>query len=221
VARAGTTDAASNAILPQNPHADSAAEAADAVARLAAQDPETTAALVRQNLADRYAAAQTETQGGSREAAGAKFHKDVAGNDTRQNVLDAVLRAIPGGNVAADRMDEVLNVLQATMQRHAPGSQTEANRMITSDLGERSPVGRLFDLARSAGSTFVTQAGDAAKRAQLRSSLADLADILTGPDAVQRTRAAADRRPRVSYPEAGLRTLFEGGQTLYDPRGAR
>jgi hypothetical protein len=52
---------------------------------------------VRQNLADRYARANTETQTGSREFAGAKFHKDVAGNDTRQAVLDAVLREVPGG----------------------------------------------------------------------------------------------------------------------------
>lgn len=221
VAAATDTAGAGNAILPQNPLAGSAGEASDAVTRLSAQDPETTAALVRQNLADRYAAAQTETQSGNREAAGAKFHKSVAGNDQRQAVLDAVLRAIPGGQAAADRMNELLDVLQATMQRQAPGSQTESNRLITSDLGERSPVGRLVDLAKSAGSTFVTQAGDAAKRAQLRSSLAELADILTGPNAVQRTRAAADRRPRVSYPEAGLRTLFESGQTLYDPRGAR
>ncbi|WP_256750517.1 hypothetical protein [Mesorhizobium sp. Mes31] len=220
VAAAEDTAGASSAILPQNPLAGSAPEAADAVQRLTRQDPETTAALVRQNLADRYATAQTETQGGSRESAGAKFHRSVAGNDARRQVLDAVLRNLPGGQAAA-AMPELLDVLQATMRRDAPGSSTAANQLIHGDPGARSPLGTLIDLTKSLGTSFVTQAGDAAKRAQLRGNLADLGDILTGPEAVQRTRAAADRRPAISYPEAGLRTLFESGQTLQDPRGAR
>ncbi|MBZ9889460.1 hypothetical protein LB559_16155 [Mesorhizobium sp. BR1-1-3] len=221
VAAAQDTATAGNAILPQNPLAGSAGEAADATARLAAQDPETAAALVRQNLADRYSAAQTETQGGSREGAGAKFHKSVAGNDQRREVLDAVLRALPGGQVAAQAVPQLLEVLQATMRRDAPGSSTAANQLIHGDLGARSPIGAVIDLTKSLGASFLTQAGDAAKRAQLRGNLAHLGDILTGPEAVQRTRAARDRRPTVSYPEAGLRTLFESGQTLQDPRGAR
>ncbi|MER8772225.1 hypothetical protein NKH63_26405 [Mesorhizobium sp. M0960] len=220
VATAQDTVGAGNAILPQNPLAGSAPEAADAVQRLTRQDPETTAALVRQNLADRYSAAQMETQSGSRESVGAKFHKSVAGNDQRREVLDAVLRSLPGGQAAA-AMPELLDVLQATMRRDAPGSATAANQLIHGDLGSRSPLGAVIDLTKSLGTSFVTQAGAAAKRAQLRGNLGDLADILTGPDAVQRTRAARDRRPTVSYPEAGLRTLFEIGQTLQDPRGAR
>ncbi|ESZ42962.1 hypothetical protein [Mesorhizobium sp. L2C066B000] len=197
-----------------------AAPNADAVKRLAAEDPETTAALVRQNLADRYSAAHTETQSGSRETAGAKFHKSVAGNDERSALLDAILRALPN-NQASASMPELLEVLQASMRRHGAGSPTEANRMITSELGASSPVGKLFDFAKSLGTSFITQAGDATKRAQLRGNLGELADIMTGPNAVQRTRSAADRRPRISYPEAGLRTLFESGQTLQDPRGSR
>ncbi len=220
VAAATDTATAGNAILPQNPLAGSAPEAGDAVQRLAAQDPETTKALVRQNLGDRYSAAQTETQGGSREAAGAKFHKSVAGNDQRQAVLDAVLRNLPG-STAAQTMPELLDVLQATMRRQGPGSATESNRMITSELGATSPVGKMIDLAKSLGTSLVTQAGDATKRVTLRNNLGDLADILTGPNAVQRTRAAADRRPAVSYPESVLRTLLESGQTLQDPRGNR
>lgn len=220
VAEAQDTATAGNAILPQNPLSGSAPEAGDAVQRLVTQDPETASALVRQNLADRYSTAQTETQGGSREAAGAKFHKSVAGNDERQQVLDAVLRALPGGT-AAGPMTTLLDVLQATMRRQGPGSATESNRMITSELGATSPVGKVIDLAKSLGSSFFTQAGDATKRAQLRNNLGELADLLTGPNAVARTRAAAERRPQVSYPEAGLRTLFESGQTLQDPRGAR
>ncbi|OWK20232.1 hypothetical protein AJ88_31905 [Mesorhizobium amorphae CCBAU 01583] len=78
VAAAGDTTTAGNAILPANPLTGSADEAADATRRLVAEDPETTAALVRQNLADRHTKATTETQGANQERAGIKFHQDVA-----------------------------------------------------------------------------------------------------------------------------------------------
>lgn len=127
-------------MLPQNPLARVRAEAAGATRRLAAQDPETTAALVRQNLADRYSKAQTETQGGNRQAAGAKFHQSVAGNDQRQQVPDAVLRALPGG-LAAASMPQLLDVLQSTMRRKgAARTALQAGGTAYDPAGRGNPV---------------------------------------------------------------------------------
>ncbi|MER9603414.1 hypothetical protein [Mesorhizobium sp. M0243] len=222
IANAQDTATASSAILPQNPLAGSAPEAADATARLAAQDPETTAALVRQNLADRYSAAQTETQGGSRESAGAKFHKSVAGNDQRQEVLDAVLRALPGGQAAA-AMPELLDVLQATMRRQGPGSATEFNRQIADSLGGGSILSNLVrpDLIPGKITGLVTNAGDAVRRVQLGRNVRTLADLFVDPQSVDLIRDTANRRPRNGYGDAAGRTALEAGQTLYDPQGAR
>ncbi|MER9654395.1 hypothetical protein NKJ26_12880 [Mesorhizobium sp. M0152] len=218
VAAAKDTAGAGNAILPQNPLTGSAGEAAGATRRLVAEDPATTTQLVRQNLADRFSKANTETQEGVRDFAGAKFHKDVAGNDARQEVLDAVLRQIPGGQAAVS-MPELLDVLQATGRRKQIGSATEFNRSMNADLGgAASPTGMAVNLAKSLG-TSVVKAGDVAKRAALRSNLKTLADMFIDPRSVELIRNANNRGARIGFGEALARTGAETGGTLYAPRG--
>lgn len=219
VAAANTTQEAGSAILPQNPLTGSAGEAGDAAARLIAEDAPTTRGLVRQNIGDRYNKAATETQEGDRSFAGAKFHKDVAGNVAREEVLDAVMRAV--GPQPAEAMADLLPVLQATGRRKPIGSATEFNRMDAADLGTASPIARMFDLLKSGGASFVTNAGDAAKRAALRGNLGTLAELFTDPRSVELIRDAVNRGIRINLGEAAGRTAAEAGGTLYDPRGAR
>jgi hypothetical protein len=220
VAKAKDTKTAGEAILPRDPLAGAAPSNADAVKRLAAEDPETTAALVRQNLADRYSAAQTETQSGSRATAGAQFHKRAAGNDERSALLDAVLRALPN-NQASVTMPELLNVLQATMRRQGLGSATEPNRMITSELGAASPAAALFDIVRSVGGSIVNKAGDATKRVALRDGLGTLADMFIAPNSVDLIRNARNNSGGRIAAAAAVRTAAEAGGTLFDPSGQR
>lgn len=220
VAAAGDTTAAGSAILPQNPLTGSAGEAADATRRLAAEDPATTSELVRQNLADRYSKASTETQSGGRESAGIKFHKDVAGNDARSAVLDAVLRELPNRQASVS-MPELLDVLHATGNRQAVGSRTAFNAAAQEALGSASPAAALFGLAKSLGSSFVTQAGDATRRAALRGNLGTLAQMFTDPNSVELIRDAIARGPGSTLPAALARTGAEMGGTIYDPAGQR
>ncbi|MES0108840.1 hypothetical protein [Mesorhizobium sp. M0013] len=220
VAKATDTRTAGEAILPRDPLAGAAPSNADAVKRLAAEDPDTTAALVRQNLADRYSAAQTETQSGSRETAGAKFHKSVAGNDERSALLDAVLRALPN-NQASVTMPELLDVLQATMRRQGPGSATEPNRMITSELSAASPAAAVFDIVKSVGGSIINKAGDATKRAALRDGLGTLADMFIAPNSIDLIRNARNNSGGRIAGTAAARTAAEAGGTLFDPQGAR
>ncbi|WP_256750514.1 hypothetical protein [Mesorhizobium sp. Mes31] len=219
VAAAKDTAAAVNAVLPQNPLTGSAQETADAVKRIAQQDPNTAASLVRQNLADRYSKASTETQEGSREFAGAKFRKDVAGNAQRDEILKAVVGALPDGN-AASVLPEILNVLQATGRRKQIGSATEFNRTINDSLSGSSPVGALTGLMKSFGASYV-KAGDAVKRATLRRNLGTLAGLFIDPASVDLIRAAANASPKINFGEAAGRSGLQVGGTLSDPRGAR
>jgi hypothetical protein len=220
VAAANNTQGAGDALLPQNPLTGSGQETADAVAALVAKDPTLIPQLVRQNLADRYSRAATETMEGGREFSGAKFHKSVAGNPQREEVLNAVLNSLPG-NSTAPQMTELLDVLQATGRRKPIGSATEFNRSINVELGDASPVARLFGLARSLGASFVTNAGDATRRAALRNNLDTLAEMFIDPQSVDLLRAAVNRGAPVVLPEAAIRT---GAQTapLFDrERGPR
>ncbi|MCW4115676.1 hypothetical protein NPA31_011945 [Aurantimonas sp. MSK8Z-1] len=209
VAAADTTQTAGNAILPQNPLSGSAGEAADATRRLTAQDPETTRGLVRQNLADRYAKAATETQTGDRSFTGAKFHKDVAGNASRDEVLHAVLGALDRPD-AAQAAPELLDVLQATGRRQPIGSATEFNRSLNAELGAGSPMARTFSVAKTLGANFLTHGGDAVSRMALRNSLGQLADLFTDPNSVELIRQAASRGARPNLGEAARTTGREG-----------
>ena len=208
VAAASDTAAAGNAILPQNPLVGSGDETVDAVRRLVAQDPQTTTALIRQNLADRYARASTETQQGIREFSGAKYHKDVAGNEQRRQTLDAALSALPNGAAAA-AAPELLDVLQATGRRMPIGSATEFNRALSVDLGTASPAGRAINIGRTLGASFLTNAGDAVKRGVMRQSVNQLADMFTDPQSVELIRAAMLRAAPIGLTEAAQRAALQ------------
>lgn len=219
VAAAKDTRSAGNALLPQNPLTGSAGEAADATRRLVAEDPATTKGLVRQNLADRYTKATTETEGANKERAGIKFHKDVAGNDTRSAVLDAVLRE--ASPQAAVSMEELLPVLHATGYRLPIGSATAFTQAGQAELGRLSPVAAVLDAAKSIGGSILTRSTDAARRGALRSGINDLAEMFVAPDSVQRMYDAVLRGPRNTSRDAALRSALEAGGTIYDPAGQR
>ncbi|RJT40079.1 hypothetical protein D3227_11950 [Mesorhizobium waimense] len=122
-----------------------------------AEDPATTSALVRQNLADRHTKARTETQGANQERAGIKFHQVVAGNDTRSAALDAVLRELPNKQASVS-MPELLD---ATGRREHVGSGTTFNHAIKEALSSASPSVALFDMARSLGAASSENSGRA------------------------------------------------------------
>ncbi|QPC90016.1 hypothetical protein [Mesorhizobium sp. INR15] len=213
VAAAKDTTGAGNAILPQNPLTGSAGEAGDAARRLAAEDPATTAALVRQNLADRHTKASTDSQEGTHEYAGAKFRKDVAGNGTRQEVLDAVLRSLPADKASVS-MPELLDVLQATGRRKPVGSATEFNRATNADLGDASPTARAIAVATSLGRSLFTNAGDAVRRKAMRDGLGTLADMFIAPNSVDLIRNARNNTGGRIAGAAAMRTAAAAGGTL-------
>lgn len=208
VAAAKDTAGAGNAILPRDPLTGSQDETADAVTRLVGQDADTTRGLVRQNLGDRYSKASTETQEGSREFAGAKFHKDVAGNEQRDATLEAVLGAL-GVPEAAAAMPQLLEVLQATGRRKPIGSATEFNRSLNADLGTGSPAARAIGVVKSLGTSVITNATDAVKRAALRNNTGDLANMFIDPRSVELIREAINRSAPIGLREASGRTAAQ------------
>lgn len=158
---------------------------------------------------------------GSREFAGAKFHKDVAGNANRETVLDAVMRGLPNGNAAADRASEILEIMQATGRRKQVGSATAFNQEMLDTLGgPMSPAALGTRLVKSLG-TLVTGASDAVRRSALRGNIETLADMFIDPQTVDLIYEAMQRGARPSLTEAAGRSALQSGGTLYDPRGAR
>lgn len=208
LANTDSTREAGNIILPADPLTGSQGETAKLVGQLSAEDPQVTQQALRQTLGDRFNRAMTETQEGNAEFGGAKFNKDIAGNTQRRASLDAAVGAATNGQVADD-LSILLDVLQATGRRKPIGSATAFNEMLKGDLGSASLFGRAIDTAKTLGASFITQAGDAAKRAALRRHVNDLAELFTDPRSVELIRAATLRTPANLIPEAILRAALQ------------
>ncbi|WP_371835330.1 hypothetical protein [Ochrobactrum sp. C6C9] len=202
IKQASDTTSVGNAVLPSNPLAGSQDEIADTIRRLMDQDPDVTRSVVRQNLADRYNKAATETQEGVREFSGAKFRKDIAGNAQREEVLNAVLRSIDRPDAGA-AMPELLDVLQATGRRKPIGSATEFNRALNADL---AAGGGLVDTfvrrPKDIVASLIQNTGDTVSRARLSRNISTLADMFIDPQSVELIRDAMGRRFPVEYGRA-------------------
>lgn len=217
VAAAKDTKAAGYDLLPLKPLVGSEAEINDAVKRLVMQDAVNTPSLVRQNLADRFNTASTETAGGAKQFAGSLFHKDIVGNAQREKTLYSVLDGL-GNAPAAQAMPELMDVLQATGRRKPIGSATEFNHSINSDLSVGSPKARLFDVAKTLGTSLVQNAGDSLKRRMLRKSVGGLAEMFTAPNSVDLIREALERGAKNHIGDALRRTAL---QSVIQGQGAR
>jgi hypothetical protein len=208
----GRTEAAGSAILPAKPLTGSESETADAVRRLVQQDPEATTGVVRQNLADRFGSANTVTQGGDREFAGAKFVKDIAGNEQKRNTLEAVLQNLPTDD-AMKRAPELLDVLEATAHRKPIGSATAFTNSTQGVLGSGSPAGRVRDFILSLGTSAINNAKDMGNKIAYRHSITTLADMFTDPKSVDVIRDALGRSLGTGVNDALRATVKQSGTT--------
>jgi len=209
VAAANDTAGAGNALLPQNPMTGAGPATADATRRLVAEDPDTIQSLIRQNLGDRYQKAATETQNIGTDFAGAKFHKDVAGNAARKETLDAVLGELPNDPRAV--ADQILEILQATGRRMPQNSATSFNDSIAGDISAMNGRGQIASALTSGGLSIPVRVNDWAQRTGHRNSVGALADMFIDPKSVEQIRNAANRAPQINAGEALIRTLLQSG----------
>ncbi|MDW5315523.1 hypothetical protein [Rhizobium sp. PL01] len=215
VAAANDTASAGHAVLPANPLTGSRDETIDAITRLMDQDPATTTGLIRQNLADRFHRAATDTQEGANEFVGAKYHKDIAGNEPRRQTLDAALSALPDQR-AATTMPELLDVLQATGRRKPIGSATAFNSALQSELGTGSLLATPFRTGAKTIASLGTNIGNAMTQATQRNNMAQLADLFTDPNSVEMIRSAMTRRPGLAIGETLRRSGAQTGAASSD-----
>ncbi|WP_336810707.1 hypothetical protein [Bosea sp. MMO-172] len=206
VAAAGDTAAASRAVLPPQPLAGGDAELIDTIMRMGARDPELTAGLVRQRLADQFDHSAGRLVGGENAYGGARFAKDIAGTPQQETNLRGVVGALPNGMTASPAVDDMIDILRATGMRKPQGSATEFNRQIADDLGA-VPVAA--GSLSTAGMALPRLAGDAIQRAWYGRGANRLADLFLAPDSVNQMRAVAARGGETPFIDALRRQLIQ------------
>ncbi|KQT84695.1 hypothetical protein ASG51_00960 [Methylobacterium sp. Leaf465] len=212
VAEATSTDAAGRAVLPGagSPHLNvgGQGELADAVTRLAARDPDLTAQLIRQRLANQADTSMTRLVGGEAQGGGARYAKDIAGTDQQAANLQAVLSALPNSPGARAAMEDLLQTLRATGQRKPQGSPTDFNAQYRAEIGAETLPQQASTALRTGGRSLLSNVGDATRRAYLGRNNERLAETFAAPDSVERLKAIIMRGAETPFTDAALRALI-------------
>jgi hypothetical protein len=193
-------------VLPPQPLAGGDAELIDTIMRMGSRDPELTAGLVRQRLADQFDHSAGRLVGGENQYGGARFAKDIAGTPQQETNLRGVVGALPNGATAGPAVDDMIDILRATGVRKPQGSATEFNRQIADDLGA-VPVA-LGSLS-TVGTALPRIAGDAVQRAWYGRGANRLAEMFLAPDSVSQMRAVAARGGETPFIDALRRQLIQ------------
>lgn len=179
-----------------------------AVLEVNEKDPTAARDLTRQFLQNAFNEA-SKKQLTNAENAGARFRILVAGNPQQERNLSAALEALDPRNGTSIRQgfENLLQVLEATGRRLAPGSQTEFNRLLTREM-EQGGVQQALTPKKT-----ITEW---VQRARYRKNAEELADILTAPDAIDRLKRLSVLAPNSDQAismVASMMALPKPGQT--------
>jgi hypothetical protein len=209
LAKATDTRTAGDIVLPAKPLTGGERELVDTIMRTEARDPGAGAALVRQNLADRYDQSASRLVGGENQYGGARFAKEIAGTPQAETNLNAVVGALPTGAVAQPSMQDLVDVLRATGMRKPQGSATEFNRQLNHELQLPPISAELAVAAKTGGVSALSTVSDRAKRAWLGRGTSQLSDLFVAPDSVDQIRAIAARAADTPGADAMLRQVLQ------------
>lgn len=190
------TISAAEALLPRQPLDGSAPVLADAAQRIAQQDADAVAQILRQRLSNAYQQASRDLVGGEQQRAGAKFAKEIAGTPEQRAALEGVSRAV--SDTVAEDVSGLLEVLRATGRRLPQGSNTSVDTAVRQDLGTMSVPSRMLNTVRTFGLMLPATINDRAQRAWLGRNTGRIADILMDPnglETIQRLQAQSGGEP--------------------------
>lgn len=174
ISRTDDVLAQGEALLPRDPAANAAAASADAVRRLARQNPAAAEDLVHARVQSVFDQATRDLQTGPSPWGGAKFANMLAGNDEAARNLQSVVEALPNGAERWRGLSAFLDNLRATGRAPAQGSATAFNQEAQGALQGGAPAAWVRPL---------TQIAEGAGRLQARLNARQIARILTDPEA--------------------------------------
>ncbi len=185
--------AQSNMLMNPAPGSIKPANIRKAAMALNKQDPESVSGFVRTNL-DRIFNEQAQSNIPGESASGAaKFAANISGNKLQKDNLQALIESV-GGKTAWSGFQNMLDIFGAQGKRLAPGSPTEANRLLTQDILGSQSVG---DLAQAPFKML--------DRWRVRSHSDAIGRLLTDPEGIDKLKQLA-----FTNPDSAKRTLLAG-----------
>lgn len=127
IARSGDLGGQTSALYPDQPFRGQPTATGDAITAMNSQDPNTGRWLTGQHIANTFDQASANLQSGPNQYGGARFARQLVGNPTQADTLQAGLDAVDPSGGTSGRMNALVDALQATGQRMQPGSRTAFN----------------------------------------------------------------------------------------------
>ena len=182
----------SEILMPTAPRALDPVTIRISVADLSKQDPTAARDFVRQNLQAIFDESAQNLASGANQWGGAKFAAQVAGNPRQKDNLQALVESV-GNRQTWVGFNRMLDVLEATGKRHAPGSQTAFNQQLAGELS----AGGLGAIPASIASPQKAMGliGGWYDNFRFGKNTAEMAAILTDPKSVQLMQALAKEAP--------------------------
>lgn len=173
--------AQSDVLMPSAPRALDPMTIRETVKTLSAQDATASRDFVRQNLQAIFDEQAQNLSGGANQWGGAKFASQIAGNPRQKDNLQALIEST-GGRPAWVGFQNLLDVLEATGKRHAPGSQTAFNQQLAGELS----AGGLGAIPASIASPqkAMSLIGNAYDNFRFGKNTEEMARLLTDPRSV-------------------------------------
>jgi hypothetical protein len=174
------------AVLPNVPAPGSERVVAETVGRIARQNPQAAQGVIRSHLESAFEEATQNLASGPNQFGGAKFAAAVAGNGQQARNLEAAITAAHGGNPEVYQgFRRWLDVMEATGHRPQMGSPTAFAGETIKDLKTGGVVGDAVTAAKTGGVALIKRFTDFRERLNLGENTAQIANILTRPDAAR------------------------------------
>lgn len=185
------------ALYPANPPLGQPGDTAGAMSALGSQNETIPAALTRQHLMNTFNQSTRDLTSGPNQYGGARYARDLMGNDEQAATLHAGLGAIDPTGGLSSNLDDLADILQATGRRERPGSLTAFN---TDDLNALKLAPQAVRFLGGLGDPleWTKNLSNVTGGMLYRRHLDSLADLLTNPDTAgvlsraQQARAGGD-----------------------------
>lgn len=156
------------ALFEPNPGPGTHVEVASAMQALARNDAPAAQSLARTYLETVFNEATQNAKGLASPYGGAGFASAIRGNAQQRHNLEAVIRALPDGEVRWGGLDRLLTTLEATGYRPAKGSDTAFNQAIQKEMASgRTHVGQVMASAVTGAGAGMAAGGPKASLAGL------------------------------------------------------
>ena len=200
----------SDILMPSAPRALDPLTIRESVRTMNAQDPTAARDFVRQNLQAIFDENAQNLSSGVNQWGGAKFAAQVVGNPRQKDNLQALVESVSDKKtwVGFNRM---LEVLEATGKRHAPGSQTAANLRTEGALSAGGAASIPVTVATP--NKLMGAIGEWYDNFRFGKNTAEMAKILTDPRSVELMQQLAKEAPTSARASALVGQIIAGSNT--------